>query len=138
MEYVVDGNPVSTRADWRHTLIPAMPQTARASAFPGIGERFVIRDVPMPGGVMVIGYLEGSGASDGAAMTALHDQLKAWGIKRSTKTLHSVRVHLTTLPEAYVDAFDIIGPVIAFDPGNLASGHVAVQQLVRWVWIETK
>ena len=92
MTHTIDGNSVSGNGDWRTSAIPPQPQSVRTGMFPGIAQRFPIRDVVMPGGLIVEGTLRASGASVTAAITALDPSRSslAGGIVSTPRTEHAL------------------------------------------------
>jgi len=134
MNYTIDGNPVNTREDWRHSLEPSRPQSERIGMFPGLAQLFIVADVQMPDGVSIEGYLEGTGTGAGGAVSALHAAIRAQATIRSLRSIHTVVVHSTSFAQSVLMGFAPAGPVEAFDPGNLSAGQLAVQQKFRWNW----
>jgi len=135
MIYTVDGNPINARIDWVHQPIARSPQSSRKGVFPGLAEMFVIADVAMPGGQRVRGMLQAVSSSIAAAASNLHTQIETWSIRRSTRTLHSVVVHATSLTSAYLDQFLVLGGVQPFQSEVVGSGQFGLLLPVEFVWM---
>jgi len=132
MTHTIDGNSVSGNGDWRTSAIPPQPQSVRTGMFPGIAQRFPIRDVVMPGGLIVEGTLRASGASVSAAITALNALTDSYGTMRSNGSLHTVVAHGDSYADVFLEDFQILSPIQRVAGGNI------VQRVVRWVWLKTK
>lgn len=132
MTHTIDGNSVAGPGDWRTFVIPPQPQSLRTGMFPGIAQRFPIRDVVMPGGIIVEGSLRATGASVSAAITALNALTDSYGTMRSNGTLHALVVHADSYADVFLDNFEILGPI-----QRVAGGSI-VQRVVRWTWLKTK
>ena len=138
MIYKIDGQDVVGPGDFRHFPILPAAQTVRTGVFPGIPQRFPIRDTTMPGGVVVEGHAMASGNSLAAAVTALKTLIDAWATMRADGGLHAVIVHGDTYSDVFLHDFQAVGELGPIDPGNLTPGDVAVMRRVRWTWLRTK
>ena len=71
MSFSIDSTPVNTRTEWRQAIRPTRGAARGFNAFPGVAHKFPQPVTNLPDDLIIIGFLEGTGASVAAALADL-------------------------------------------------------------------
>lgn len=128
--YFIDGQAVNGRDDWRHQPIPATPQSRVEGGFPGVGERFVSKGPIQPDDLVVTGFIEGAGASREARIIAMHNNIKAENVRKTSGATYTVKIHNHEWSNMELVEFNTTGLL----KGIVENGIAKVRIPVRYAW----
>ena len=131
-QFLVNGNLVNTRTDWRHLLLPGPVMSRTEHHFPGVAQRFVTKgDVYAPD-IILVGFLELEASSADLAISGLMDIEELWGEYKATGP-HTITYAGKSYENVELLELFPVDPEVVTAAASVSTNHLIMRQW-QWHW----